>query len=134
MSTASELFNDYMKAILAQDWAKMESLLHPQYTYTGSTGQEEPGAAAARAQAEPLVTAFPDVQFDIRVEHTAGDTSVFEFVATGTHKGDLMGIAPTGKSISMPVCNVIEVRDGKIYREREYYDIMHLMTQLGVTS
>jgi len=62
-----------------------------------------------RAQAEPFITGFPDLQLDVKKVHTAGDTSVFEFVATGTHKRDLMGIAPTGKSISMPVCNVIEV-------------------------
>ena len=133
MTTAAELFNDYILAILAQDWTKMESLLHPQYTYTGSNGEEQVGAAAARGQAEPFVTAFADLQMDVKQVHTAGDTSVFEFVATGTHTGDLMGMAPTGKGITMPVCNVIEVRDGKIYREREYYDTMHLMTQLGVS-
>jgi ketosteroid isomerase-like protein len=30
------------------------------------------------------------------------------------------------------VCDVIEVRDGKVYREREYYDQMTMMQQLGV--
>lgn len=134
MPTASELFNDYIKAILAQDWAGMERLLHREYVYIGSDGQEHPGAAGARAQAEPFVTAFPDLHLTIKSTHTAGDTTVFEFVATGTHKGDLGGIAPTGNSVVMPVCNVIEVRDGKIYREREYYDTMHLMTQLGVSG
>ena len=134
MPNASELFNDYIAAILARDWSKMESLLHPQYTYTGSDGQERPGAAAARDQAEPFVTAFSDLRLDVKTVHTAGDTAVFEFIATGTHDGDLSGIPPTGKSVTMPVCNVIEVRDGKIYREREYYDTMHLMSQLGVSS
>ena len=133
MTTASTLFDDYIQAILARDWTKMESLLHPRYTYTGSNGEEQVGAAAARAQAEPFVTAFADLQMDVKRVHTAGDTSVFEFVATGTHTGDLMGMAPTGKGITMPVCNVIEVRDGKIYREREYYDTMHLMAQLGLS-
>jgi len=30
------------------------------------------------------------------------------------------------------VCDVIEVRDGKIYAERGYMDMMHMMQQLGV--
>jgi predicted ester cyclase len=42
-----------------------------------------------------------------------------------------MELAPTGKTMALPVCNVIEVRDGKIYREREYMDMMTMMTQLG---
>ena len=133
VTAASELFNEYIRAILAKDWSKMETLLHPQYVYVGSNGEEHGGAAAARAQAEPFVTAFPDLQMEVKREYAAGDTSVFEFIAKGTHKGDLMGMAPTGKSVTMPVCNVIEVRDGKIYREREYYDTMHLMAQLGVS-
>ena len=51
-----------------------------------------------------------------------------------THQGELMGIAPTGRRVEVPVCNVIEVRDGKIYAEREYFDTAHLMQQLGVAA
>jgi len=36
--------------------------------------------------------------------------------------------------VSIPVCHVIELRDGKIYREREYMDMMNMMTQLGVAK
>ena len=42
------------------------------------------------------------------------------------------GIAPTGRQITIPVCNVMEVRDGKLYAEREYMDMLHMMQQLGV--
>jgi predicted ester cyclase len=55
-------------------------------------------------------------------------------VATGTHKDDLMGVAATGKQASFPVCLVLELRDGKIYREREYYDSMVIFAQLGVVT
>ena len=44
----------------------------------------------------------------------------------------LMGLAPTGRKVAIPVCNVIEVRDGKVYAEREYFDSANLMAQLGV--
>lgn len=53
-------------------------------------------------------------------------------LATGTHLGELQGIAPTGRTVTARVCNVIEVKDGKIWREREYYDALSLMQQLGV--
>jgi ketosteroid isomerase-like protein len=32
------------------------------------------------------------------------------------------------------VCNVIETRDGRIVREREYYDRMAVLVQLGVVN
>ena len=31
----------------------------------------------------------------------------------------------------MPVCNVIEIKDGKVYAEREYMDMAHMMQQIG---
>lgn len=80
------------------------------------------------------VNAFPDSHFEIKSLRGDGNFVTTEFVATGTHKGDLMGIAPTNKKVSMPGCAVIELRDGKVHRERGYMDMMHMMTQLGVAK
>jgi steroid delta-isomerase-like uncharacterized protein len=121
-----------MDAWNKRDFAKMRGLMHPEYSYTGGDGQEQKGADAGMAVAQMFAGAFPDGRIDIVSIHEAGDTAIVEFVGRGTHKGDLMGIAPTGKVIALPVCNVMEVRDGKLYREREYVDMMTIMTQLGV--
>lgn len=43
-----------------------------------------------------------------------------------------MGVPATGRRLTIPVCNLIEVKDGKIVSEREYMDSGHLMQQLGV--
>jgi ketosteroid isomerase-like protein len=34
----------------------------------------------------------------------------------------------------MRLCKVLEFRDGKIYAEREYFDMAHLMQQLGAAT
>ena len=114
-----------------RDFAKMRELMHAEYSYTGGDGQEQKGADAGMAVAQMFADAFPDGRIDIVSIKEAGDTAIVEFVGRGTHKGELMGIAPTGKTLALPVCDVMEVRDGKIYREREYMDMMTLMTQLG---
>ncbi len=43
-------------------------------------------------------------------------------------KIDVQCIHDTGRKVTVPICDVIEVRDGKVYAEREYFD----MQQLGV--
>ena len=58
--------------------------------------------------------------------------STIEFTGRGTNTGELMGMPATNKGIDVIVCDVIEVRDGKVYREREYYDQLTMMQQLGV--
>ncbi|MBI4571514.1 MAG: ester cyclase, partial [Chloroflexi bacterium] len=41
-------------------------------------------------------------------------------------------IPATGRKVEMPVCTVLDIRDGKITAEREYMDMAHMMQQLGV--
>ena len=55
-----------------------------------------------------------------------------EFIGRGTHTGDLMGIAPTGRQMTINVCTILTVRNDKIVSEREYMDMMTMMQQLGV--
>ncbi len=54
-----------------------------------------------------------------------------EMTVNGTHQQEMAGVQATGRRIREPYCNVVEVRDGKIYRERDYFDNLHLMHQLG---
>lgn len=50
----------------------------------------------------------------------------------GTHNGDLMGIAPTGKEVTLPFIIVYQIADGKIAGHTMAIDQMDLMKQLGV--
>ena len=132
MSDAASIARELTEAWNRRDWGRYRELLHSQYSYTGGDGQVQNGPEAGLALGQMWAAAYPDGKIDVQRIHAAGDTAIAEFIARGTHKGDLMGIAPTGKSITIPVCNVLEVRDGKIYREREYMDMATMMAQLGV--
>lgn len=126
---------EYFELWNRRDWTAIRKALHPQYSYTGGDGKRQEGADAGLAVAQMFATGFPDGKIDIKRIHASGDsTVVVEFLGVGTHKGEMMGIAPTGRKVSMPVCNILEIRDGKIYAEREYMDILNMLQQLGVTS
>jgi len=132
MSDAASIARESIEAWNRRDWARWRELLHPQYTYTGGDGQLQKGPEAGLAISQMWATAFPDGRIDVQSIHTAGNVAIVEFTGRGTHRGDLMGITPTGRQVTLPICNVIEVRDGKIYAEREYMDMLHMMQQLGV--
>ena len=133
MADAAALHQEMFEAADRRDLVHFRDLLHEEYTYTGSDGAVSSGPDAGVAVAKGFLDAFPDLLLEI-VHHYAvsGDISVIEFVGSGTHTGDLGGIPATGRTVRMTVCDVIEVKDGKIYREREYYDTLSLMQQLGV--
>lgn len=135
MADAAGLHEEMFDVIQSKDFDHLRELCHADYVYSDATGAQIKGADAAVEVAQKYTSAFPDLRFDILHHHACGDsTSVIEFKATGTHKGELEGIAPTGKKVSMAACNVIEVKDGKIVRETDYFDTMALMQQLGVVE
>ena len=64
--------------------------------------------------------------------HWASDTMIAEALYTGIHRGEFLGIPPTGRTISLPVAVIIGFRDGLMSGERFYYDLTTLLRQLGV--
>ena len=133
MSDAASIAREYNDVWNRRDWARWRELVHPEYTYTGGDGQVRKGPEAGLAISQMFATAFPDGKIDVQKITTAGDSfAIAEFVGRGTHTGDLMGISPTGRQVSIPVCEVYELRDGKIYAERQYMDMLVMMQQLGV--
>jgi len=133
MSEATDLHEKMFDAIRNRDLDGLRRLYHPDCVYQGPDGQELKGPDGPVSVAQMYLTAFPDMTIEIRGTNAAGENgSVLEFTAHGTHQGELQGIPPTGKKATVLVCNVIEVRDGKVYQEREYYDTMSMLQQLGV--
>jgi predicted ester cyclase len=61
----------------------------------------------------------------------SGTTVVLECTGTGTHDGPFAGRGPSGKRVKIPVCIVLEFREGKIAGEREYLDMATLLRQMG---
>lgn len=133
MADAMSIQRDMFDAIKRSDWDTLRSLYHPDYVYRGGDGTEQKGADAGLAVAQTYMTAFPDLSFDVQ-HHWApdADVAVLECVNRGTHSAELDGIPGTGKRIEVPYCNVIETKDGKIVRERDYWDNLTLLRQLGV--
>ena len=133
MATPETIHREIIEAFNKRDFSKIRDMLHPDYTYTGGDGEELSGPDAGVAVAQMYAQAFPDVRSELISTTAQGDRAVAEFRARGTHNGELLGVGPTGKPVDVRVCNVVELREGKIYREREYFDTATMWSQLGVT-
>ena len=90
------------------------------------------GPEAVRQVVQMYLHAFPDLRFEIEQVFSSGNYVTLRWRATGTHRGELMGIAPTNRPAETHGCTVEEVRDGKIVREWVYWDTGSLLRQLGV--
>jgi predicted ester cyclase len=135
MPDAATIQREMFEAVERRDFERLRELIHPDYTYIGGDGVERAGAEAAVAVAEYYTTAFPDLSFEVRAGHApSDDVAILELIARGTHTGPLGDVPPTGRSGEVVACNVGEVRDGRIIREREYFDTFAIMSQLGLAD
>lgn len=77
-------------------------------------------------------TAFPDLRFKVDDQIAEGDKVVTRWTATGTHKGDMMGIAPTNKFGTVAGVDINLYQGGKVVEAWWSYDMLGLLQQLGV--
>jgi steroid delta-isomerase-like uncharacterized protein len=77
-------------------------------------------------------SAVPDMRTRVEDVITEGDKVVARWSSTGTHKGELMGIPPTNKKVTMSGITICRIAKGKIVEEWSQADFAGMMQQLGV--
>ena len=90
------------------------------------------GAEGVKSTIRSLQSAFPHFSVTIIDDLLADkDKVAIRWIIRGTHQGTLMGIAPTGKSITFSGVNIYRLTGGKIVEEAGMADIAGLLQQLG---
>lgn len=79
-----------------------------------------------------MLAAFPDMQVRVEDAFAEGDKLVTRWSARGTHQGDMMGVPPTGKQISISGIAIDRFESGQSVEHWEVFDQVGLMQQLGV--
>ncbi len=91
-----------------------------------------PGIAGFKQLVTMYRAAFPDLQVTVEDMVAEGDKVVVRWTGRGTHKGELMGIAPTNKAVTVTGIGIDRIANGKIVEHWESWDQMGMMQQLGV--
>ncbi len=81
---------------------------------------------------------FPDGRAELTNAFATEDQVTLEFTSRGSSIGSLplpSGALPaTGRSFELRLCQVIQIRNGKIVRFRTYYDMLTQLEQLGLNA
>jgi steroid delta-isomerase-like uncharacterized protein len=97
----------------------------------GATADKE----GMRSAAALFRSVFPDWHSDLQLLVAEGDIVVELFTATGTHTGaPIMGVAPSGETVTLPGVNIFRLRDGQIVERWGRLDDLGFLRQLGVTD
>jgi len=75
--------------------------------------------------------AFPDYHGTNEIQIAEGDLVANRFVFYGTHQGEFMGVAPTGREVRFTGLSIDRVVDGKIVENWIEGDLEDLLRQIG---
>ncbi len=91
-------------------------------------GEANHGSAELRKYAADYFEAVPDLELKLLRASIHNGHGTIEWLLSGTDKG----MFKTGKKFSVRGVSVIDVRDGKIFRNRDFYDAATIMRQVGL--
>jgi steroid delta-isomerase-like uncharacterized protein len=91
-----------------------------------------PSKQGVQAFFQMYVAAFPDLRMVPEDVIAGGDKVVARVTATGTHRGEFMGMPPTGKSFAVQLVDIIRFgADGRAVEHWGVFDQLGMMQQLG---
>lgn len=90
------------------------------------------GIDSAKAYYGNFLTGFSNIVFTIKDVFGQDSKLVKYWNFKGTHTGVFFGIPATGKTVSLDGTTLVRMQDGKIAEERDFFDNLDFMQQLGL--
>lgn len=134
--TSPDEAKDVMRRLIDGVWNEADveladEMFHPQAVSPSAPGLP-PGPEGVKGIVRMFRTAFPD--FHITIEDLVAEENgvAARLTESGTHEGDFMGIAPTGRRVQFQEIGILRLGDGKVVESWYVTDMLALMSQLDV--
>lgn len=93
-----------------------------------------PGPDGYRALFTQMRAAFPDMVTRPEIMVADEESIAFAYTFTGTHQGAVMGIAPTGKKVTMRGLQISKFKDGTMVERWGSSDQLGMLQQIGAKN
>ena len=136
---AVNITKEQLNAFMDKDWEKWSSVCAEDCVYDEiPTHSRIEGRENVLAAMKGWTTAFPDVKGSYDNVTIDGNKATFQITWRGKHTGPLQtpegDIPATGKNIEIRACIISEVENGKVKVFQNYFDMMTMMSQLGINN
>jgi steroid delta-isomerase-like uncharacterized protein len=118
------------RSILEGDWARLDTLLAPDFVYHGDLGEPY-----TRDQYFGFMQAMRAAMSDMTMDftHTVSQDGLvsIRFVTRARQTGKFMGAPATGKQVEIRGIFMRRIADGRVVEEWQATDLLWMMTQMG---
>lgn len=128
----SKALGKFAEAVNSGNFAAFDEVVAPDCIDHDPAPGQVPGPEGYRTFFTGMRTAFPDLSVAPDAVVADDESIAFAYTLTGTHKGPLMGIPPTGKKVKIRGLQISKFKDGKMVERWGSSDELGLLTQLGV--
>jgi len=124
------------RRIADEVWTKgkldvIDELVAPDFVGSSPTDGEFHGPDGFRQLVERYHSAFSGIEMRVERIVAEADWVATNWTARGTHSGELMGIAPTGREATVSGMQFSRVHDGKLVESHGLFDALGMLQQLG---
>lgn len=125
--TARQSFEAFEK----NDLSLLEKITDPNYRFHFPGQPDALNFEEAKKIQSEYNVAFPDAKITIDQQIAEGDKVLTRVTYTGTHKGKMQNIAPSGKSVKVTGMSLQRFEKGKIVEEWVEFDMLGMFQQIG---
>jgi predicted ester cyclase len=126
-----ELVKRFFSEILTQKKTGVaDEIFHPEFTHYSFPSTSK-GPRSIKESVNIFISGFPDLKAYVEEAIAEGDTVSTKGYWTGSHKGEFMGIPPSGKNVNVKYIDMWKIKDGKLYESWVQMDNAGLIQQLG---
>jgi len=111
----------------------IDEIFHNDFTSHTTSGKVK-GTEGMKTTISMNRGAFKDPRFTIEDQVAEGDKVATRYTWSGTHIGEFMGAAPTGKQVTFTGIVIYRIADGKVIESWDQFDALGMMQQLGLVS
>jgi steroid delta-isomerase-like uncharacterized protein len=120
------------EAFGAGNFDVVDELVDPGYVGHDPTLPEPiRGPQGVKELAQGYRAAFPDMRLTVEEQLADGDQVTTRWTARGTHQGELFGVAPSGKQVTIEGISIDRFSGGKFVESYDLWDALGLMQQIG---
>ena len=113
--------------------AVVDDCVSPDFVASGPLDSAH-GPSGQKAIISKYRSAFPDCHLEILEMISSGDRVVTRFRYSGTHKGPLESLPPTGRHVTGEGITIDRLKDGRIVESLTQWDALGMLQQLGVVK
>ena len=121
----------FYQAVSAGNLDALDELLADDFVEHEEFPGIEPSKEGVRQYFALFRSAFPDLHMEPHEIVAEDDLVCARVTMTGTHEGEFVGMAPTGKRVEVEAIDMVRLRDGQAVEHWGVTDAMTMMRQLG---